>query len=488
MKHYAIEDLLSYLNGGFSAEEVNSFNSHLKECAECRALFDSTIDFEIAMIEAAPNPKERVIPEENLKKMAFIAAQDEVLKQKKILPFITLNKIILSAAAVVLVVLAFNMFRSFVFPSVKNEIAINSVTLEQNNNTDTVACVTVREKPSPKVTKFGKSTIAVPSGSALLRVITKSDDVAIAALDSGSALFSVEPNHYTTFKVETPDAEISVIGTVFDVWVERGTTKVTVLQGKVSVKYKTLQRHILLNKEEVVKIDSLRINVSKISSHDTAGLTEYKKLIVAEAVINKIEEAPSSNWGILLNEAAALVNNRSFGEANAVYGRIIEADLRNSIEEIARFESAMLLIKHLNEKDAGLQALENYIKLYPNGLFEEESMLELVKVSGIDASKVYDNTIRFISKYSDHPYARRSAYENATKLRESGNYLLAANLYEKFYTLWPRDNRTEDAIYWRAKSAILAGDTSVGSSCMLEYARKYPSGRWIREAEAALSR
>jgi hypothetical protein len=473
MKHYTQEELLRYLSGSFTPQEVKALNGHLRICNECNALLEAEIELDIALIDAKQEPDETIIPSAEIETMISRAVTEteniEAPKRKSYL-------FLWAIAAALLIAFTFSRFKdkhTQPSPVVAVDVPVKAIQM--------------REPPKSTPVVFGKKTHAIASKSANLRIISKSEEEAVAALDSGSALFSVEPNRYASFVVETPDAEITVTGTLFDVWISNGSTKVTVLKGKVIVNYRNLKESVAVPEKHISVIEEGRVEVKTSTENDTKGLPSYSEMIPVTAkelsaeIVTESPVAQIDVWNSKLNEAISLSDNRSYQQAFNAYLEIIDAKPGNRNEEIARFEAASLLINQLGRRQDGIKALEEYLETFKRGVFEEEALLEILKLSRGNVSNLYNNTIRFISKYSDHPYARRAAYEHATLLREAGHYSAAASLYGQFVQLWPRDNRSEDALYWQGKAFMSAGDSLSGRKIMATYTEKYPEGRWIKE-------
>ncbi|MBL8026609.1 MAG: FecR domain-containing protein [Fibrobacteres bacterium] len=510
MKHYTQEDILRYLSGSFSPSEVKALNTHIMECKECNALLNTELEFEIALIDAKDSPSDCIIPQSSIDKMVEKAItetenpgsqkedKEETEDDKEEVESKTgKNRTYLWAmAAAVLITFTALLIRFASAPSPQ----IAEIDTLANKPETTVATVVkeMREPPAPaRVIKFDRKTHAVPSQTAAVRIVSQSESEAVAAIDSGSALFSVEPNRYASFVVETPDAEIRVTGTVFDVWVSEGSTKVTVLEGKVIVNYKKLKESVAVAKNHLSVIEEGKVEVKTSAETDTASLSEYRKILPVDiqSVVSSVtniepqtaQPVQKDIWSEKLDRAIEMIDNRSYLQAYNSLKDIMSARPGGRNEEIARFEAANLLIKQLNRKDDGLKVLEEYLATYKDGAFEEEALLELVKSGNGKPASVYNHTTAFITKYSDHPYARRAAYEHATLLREAGQFNLASSLYGSFVKLWPKDNRVEDALYWQGKSSFSAGDSLGGRKIMTAYSQKYPEGRWIREAASMLS-
>lgn len=124
------------------------------------------------------------------------------------------------------------------------------------------------------VPRAGQLTHLLPDGS---RVIVNADthlsynrccwSINREVYLEGEALFRVKKGN--RFRVVTPAATVSVLGTVFNVYSRRGETRVSCLEGKVRVKTSRGNSKMLLTKG--MEIKTMGYTMERIKSNRTAG-------------------------------------------------------------------------------------------------------------------------------------------------------------------------------------------------------------------------
>jgi hypothetical protein len=95
--------------------------------------------------------------------------------------------------------------------------------------------VAARDRPLRLALKSGDTLVAAPGAE--LQIMQQEAEARRVRVSQGAALFDVVPlSKGQSFRVETADVSLTVVGTVFTVEVLRGRTVVRVYEGKVSVR------------------------------------------------------------------------------------------------------------------------------------------------------------------------------------------------------------------------------------------------------------
>ncbi len=348
--------------------------------------------------------------------------------------------------------------------------------------------------------RISHNTSALVSGESDIRLTKNTDSLVSSELTMGSALFSVEPHHYKSFKVNTPDAEITVTGTVFDVLISENVTRVSVIRGSVSVFYKSLKEKIMLSKDEIAIPDKGHINIKHLTPEEKAAINANLDKITSSILEENqtplrriVEQVPKVPFEMVLEQKLNLglqsIGKNDFSAAQGYFSEVKSSGLKNSTVQTAYFESALMQLNKLGNIDEGIKGLEEYLNLFDNGLYTEEALVELVSVNRKlgKTDKVIQYEKKYASAFIDKNYSHDFVYEAATLLRETKkDYKEAAGTYAIFIERYPKDYRTEDAIFWMGKCHWLAENKTPARVIFNDYLKKYPEGRWVSEIKSNL--
>jgi len=378
------------------------------------------------------------------------------------------------AACVILAVGAYITLKPI--PVVEQKVAATVVVPEK---------IFKRGNPSRRVS-ISQNTSAMASTGSDVRLVRNSGTEVTAELSSGSALFSVEPGRYKAFHVNTPDAEVTVTGTIFDVWVTGQKTCVSVLRGSVKVLYKKLKANITLAKEETASPDSARVSVRPMTFEEKAEITAYLEKITSSAI-----EEKQTPLDAKLTVGLRSLNKGDYNDALAVFGEIKASGLKTSAVQTACFESGVLLINKMNRATEGIAVLEDYLKQFVKGLYTEEALSELVSTARKQGNpdKVIQFEEKYVSLFPEKKDSREFIYETATLLREEKReYGESARHYSMFLEKCPGDFRAEDAFFWLGKCYLMTGNNPKAREIYNQYLGKFPDGRWVSDIKALLQK
>ena len=150
-----------------------------------------------------------------------------------------------------------------------NNISFSSDTLLDSIPTTTETHIKHRvsdmNSAGQKKINIHKHAYVLAETESVMDVPTCNDSTILVTMQSGTVLFSVMPNSYTSFIVQTPSAKIDVKGTVFRVTVNDGETFVSVERGSVQVAHRAtgLTRDIDAGNGAMVNADSLLANIAE---------------------------------------------------------------------------------------------------------------------------------------------------------------------------------------------------------------------------------
>ncbi|MFH0920041.1 MAG: FecR domain-containing protein [Fibrobacterota bacterium] len=484
--------------------DIAAFKTHLQACAQCRSLLEERLTFSQALAEQ--NRKPALTDEEWDTLAAAAIGQDgpllddhewDSLVEKavphkpeaargNVLPFHFSTAVYAMAAGLIMLISGFTFFH-FQRPT------------QSNPGPSSTALRPAYAKP---IALTGQSQ-ALPSKGARLRVIKNIKQEAKVSLEEGAALFQVTPNTYHAYVVSTPDAEITVTGTIFDVWIQEGKTRVSVIEGSVHVLYRALNRTLILSANEQCRIKDGKTSVQTMGPSDINSLQPYINILTPPAspphgalpippiipapVKNLASESSSSEippdikaW---LNAGLLLSAKGDPAGALAQFEKIILAPSQGRAQETAIFKSALLLAGPLKKPEEGIRRLQEYSAGYPSGVYAEETLAELIKISRYQGA--LDNVLKYEKEYLDRfgsgALATDYRYETATLLREKKDFNAAADHYRRFTETAPADVRTEDAYFWLGKCLVALNRSSEMESVYRQYLEKYPQGRWLEE-------
>ncbi|MDD5731159.1 MAG: FecR domain-containing protein, partial [Candidatus Omnitrophica bacterium] len=356
------------------------------------------------------------------------------------------------------------------------------------------------QKLPAKQMKINNNATILASSESDVRVTRSSKKNVATEMNQGSAMFSIEPNQYKSFQVNTPDAEITVTGTIFDVLISGNTTRVSVIRGSVSVFYKSLKAKISLSKNETVQPESGRAIVKTLTSKEKAELSAYLEKITATALEEKqtpltriAESVPAIPLSQVLEQKLTLglrsLNEKDYPTALSYFNEIKASGLKNSTMQTACFESALLLLNKMGRKKEGLKAMDEYLRSFSQGLYKEEALVEIIAAHRTEGNpdKIIQYEKEYVEAFPEKDNSCDFSYEIATLQRESKKAFPEAALsYSEFIRKCPKDFRVEDAFFWQGKCDLFANNPTQAHEVFSRYLNTYPEGRWVNDIKTLL--
>ncbi len=223
------------LNDGFlDAEPSAAMDAHRRACPRCAALWG-----EIRTIDGGLRA---LAPKEERCNFIAVSAVGTHLRHRALRRIVRVSAVAAGIAAAVLLVSVFvprqdagdgSVVRTTPAPAgVLGESADGIAPPAADDNADSP------ETLPRAAMQFAWGTVSAITSPDALAVVRNARDSFCARLSRGSARFEVDPAAGTAVAIETPDAVIEVVGTVFSVAVRdegRLRTEVTVERGKVRV-------------------------------------------------------------------------------------------------------------------------------------------------------------------------------------------------------------------------------------------------------------
>ncbi|MFA6549608.1 MAG: FecR domain-containing protein [Candidatus Margulisiibacteriota bacterium] len=488
--HITPETISNFLNGRIDSA-VSDMLLHIKTCPECKREFDLSLMADELLLSKGQDKSD---VGHTLSNAEWDAAFDNAWeksngKQKQTHKVIRFHRAFYALAASIIILIGGYIALKPV-PTAENKVAAIIIPETKHHSQSNVS----------RQVRISHHTSALVSAESDINLTQNTDSLVSSELTMGSALFSVEPHHYKSFKVNTPDAEITVTGTVFDVLISENVTRVSVIRGSVSVFYKSLKEKIMLSKDEAAIPDKGHINIKHLTPEEKAAINANLDKITSSILedhqtpLRRIaEQVPKVPFEMVLEQKLNLglqsLGKNDFSSAQGYFSEVKSSGLKNSTVQTAYFESSLLQLNKLGNVEEGVKGLEEYLNLFDNGLYTEEALVELVSVNRKlgKTDKVIQYEKKYASAFMDKNYSRDFVYEAATLLRETKkDYQEAAGTYAIFIERYSRDYRIEDAIFWMGKCHWLAENKARARVVYSDYLKKYPEGRWVSEIKSIL--
>lgn len=494
-KHIDTDIIQRFLEGD-SSPAVMDMLAHIKTCPICREEFDLTLLTEESLlteqspkqISTATNPELSDIAWQTAINNAWEKATPIQSKSKE--TRLTHHRYLYAIAACLIFIFSgYFLFKPVPISEQKVSLAIQPPKIKPP----------VRTLPA-KNFKINHNATVVASKESDVRITENTAKQTIAQMEQGTALFSIEPGQYKNFQVNTPDAIISVTGTIFDVNISENITRVSVLRGSVSVFYKKLRSKISLKKDETAFPDSNRIETRPLSTREKAEITLYLDNLTTQLIeeqqktpMHVKESVPQIPLAQLLEQKLTLgfksMDAQDFVTALSYFNEVKAGNLKNSASQTACFETGLLLLNKMNRTEEGIATLEEYLNKFETGLYQEEALTELISANRRlnRTEPVIHFTKAFAHAFPEKEQARDFLYEAATLERETQkSFPEAAQTYLQFIEKYPSDFRCEDAYFWLGKCHLLSQKVALAKEVFTKYLALYPDGRWVTDIKMQL--
>lgn len=231
MQCYTEEQWWQLSDGLLDAGQADAMTAHRRACPRCAALWGEIRRFEGGLCALAPEG-------ERCDRIAARAVGTH-LRRRVLRRIARVTAAEAGSAAAILLVAV------LVPPKAKDERPLAGTTPGAPRAADDVAATSAPAPPAgagaretPEEMRFPWGTVSEVTAPAAFTIVRAAGDVFCARLARGSARFEVDPAAGTAVAIETPDAVIEVVGTVFSVAVRdegRIRTEVTVERGTVRI-------------------------------------------------------------------------------------------------------------------------------------------------------------------------------------------------------------------------------------------------------------
>jgi hypothetical protein len=305
-----------------------------------------------------------------------------------------------------------------------------------------------------------------PSAGVELRVAVSRPDVCRLLLSSGTLLVHVDPEAHLRVSIDTPNAGVRVVGTVFLVAVAEGRTQVAVYRGEVEVETRRGRMRALHGDEIEVTGGEPELQMRAARREDLRSLADF----VGEAPSTEPRQASARDPMPATPHRPAAARPR---------GR------RDSGVERA--------------PDPSLTDLRQMLRAGQTAEAREQAQ------RGAEGSRQRPELLTIIAE----SHALEGQYERALAaygyVWEAGQSTTAANallaaaaialdrlrrpaeaqrLYERYLREYPEGSLSGVARVGRCRALGRAGQREAARSCALDYLRQHPRGRFRRQAES----
>lgn len=219
-------------------------------------------------------------------------------------------------------------------------------------------------------------------------------------LTKGSVCIQLSKNYFNSFKVKTPSAEITAIGTAFcvEVYGELGDTWIGVVEGSVQVRNLITDQETSLSVEEAAELNVLdgRTEVMYLSEDEAARMRQEIRRIGSgypEEIEPRVELLIPQNknrLNTLFNSAAIATNGNEpmrihrllMDSLKLMEDGVVEEEKKFLLASIEKLESALLYYKdpryapqllmfigvyyrNLKEFEKAVETFDSVVRLYP---------------------------------------------------------------------------------------------------------------------------
>jgi hypothetical protein len=320
----------------------------------------------------------------------------------------------------------------------------------------------------------------------------KKDTSVFLDIASGSVLFTVEKGRYHKFTIITPYAKISVTGTVFRVDALENFTKVSVIEGSVTVQHATNSEEVHLLQGNVAVADTGSVTFFESEKSFSIRLPERKLLDaflensineMSDGILSTDQNHISQMPPLLLNKhlAAAdsmcdlyfltnkndsvskvILQSRTY-EKKSMYNQAITTGKQfdflkiksGFLGDILQFRKGALSLVLGDTADC-LKYWSNYQIAYPEGIFSEPVISFLIsdRIVKKDFNKADSLLKSFTIKNTATPFVEQVSYCLAEHQRINAQYEQSLYWYEFILDNYSDNNIRSQAAYWVGWSII----------------------------------
>jgi hypothetical protein len=320
----------------------------------------------------------------------------------------------------------------------------------------------------------------------------KKDTSVFLDIASGSVLFTVEKGRYHKFTIITPFAKISVTGTVFRVDAMEKFTKVSVIEGSVTVHHATNSEEVHLLQGNVALADTGSVTFFESEKSFSIHLPERKLLnaFLENSILEmsddilyanqkQIAQMPSlllyrhlaaadsmCDLYLLMNKndsiSKMILQSRIY-EKKSMYDQAITAgknfdfseDKISFLGDILQFRRGALSLV-ISDTANCLKYWSDYQIAYPEGLFSEPVLTFLLSqnIAKKDFKKADSLLKSFTYKNKATLFVEQLSYSLAEHLRVNALYEPSLYWYEFILDNYSDDKIRSQAAYWVGWSII----------------------------------
>ena len=510
-------DLNLFLTGKLTEKELYLFFKELQSSQHLHSIFNSEVTLEsqiFTLCSNIPHIKE-LCTEEEWNELIFKATKVfpldnvKVLTPAKIYPMQkkTLQK--KRAPTHIKFLIAACFLAAFLFSGVvrllksnpvpKNEIL--SVSSERSNerissiqsiaNKDVVESKRFQTDSGNGLLYIGRKTAGF-IGTNTKMTYAKKDTSIFLDITSGSILFTVEKGKYNKFTIITPYAKINVTGTVFRIDALNKFTKVSVIEGSVTVHHVINNEEVQLFEGNVAVADTESVTFFKSDDDFTIRLPQRKLLdaFLKKSIYELSNDSLSSdqkNFFQMLSfsinkhlvsadslcDLYCLQNKTDSVSKTITESRVFEKKSMiqqavttgkqsqlpqnniNSIFDILLFRQGALSLV-IKDSTNCLKYWSDYLITYPTGIFSE-TVLSFLLVNRIEKKdfKKADSILKsFTDKNEKTLVVEKISYSLAEVLRVNALYEPSLYWYEFILDNYSDNEIRSQAAYWVGWSII----------------------------------
>jgi hypothetical protein len=337
---------------------------------------------------------------------------------------------------------------------------------------------------------IGKNTAGF-IGSNTKMTYAKKDTSVFLDIASGAVLFTVEKGRYRKFTIITPYAKVSVTGTVFRVDVMEKFTKVSVIEGSVTVQHAINSEEVHLVQGNVAVADTGTVTFFESEKSFSIRLPERKLLDaflensiheMSDGILSTdqkhIAQMPSlllykhlaaadsmCDLYLLANKSDSLskmilqsrTHERKFMYDQAITtGKQFDFSKKNSsLGDILQFRRGALSLLTSDTANC-LKYWSDYQITYPAGIFSEPvlSFLMTERIVQKDFNKADSLLKSFTIKNAATPFVEQVSYCLAEHQRINAQYEQSLYWYEFILDNYSDDKIRSQAAYWVGWSII----------------------------------
>lgn len=320
----------------------------------------------------------------------------------------------------------------------------------------------------------------------------KKDTSVFLDIASGSVLFTVEKGKYRKFTIITPYAKISVTGTVFRVDAMEKFTKVSVIEGSVTVQHATNSEEVHLLQGNVAVADTGSVTFFESEKSFSIRLPERKLLnAFLENSIHEMSDGFLSTDQKYIAQMPSLLLNKHLTAADSMCDLYLSANKNDSVskmllqsrifEKKAMYDQAIATGRQfdfsktkngflgdilqfrrgalsliISDTANCLKYWSDYQITYSEGIFSEPVLSFLIaeRIVKKDFNKADTLLKSFTIKNTATPFVEQVSYCLAEHLRINAQYEQSLYWYEFILDNYLDDKIRSQAAYWVGWSII----------------------------------